>query len=84
MWGRDEIEWKDRSWRLLANEGQVQCDDFSVAGTAVGALAIAVREQGLKQAGKGMRVLGGAAAGNLVGVVGYMAWRYGVKGEKME
>src|SRR5258708_1508789 len=20
MWGKEEIEWKDRSWRLLANE----------------------------------------------------------------
>lgn len=25
MWGREEIEWQERSWRLLANKGQVEC-----------------------------------------------------------
>ncbi|KAB8303409.1 hypothetical protein EYC80_004836 [Monilinia laxa] len=26
MYGREEIEWKDRSWRLLENRGQRECD----------------------------------------------------------
>ncbi|KAH8649712.1 hypothetical protein BGZ60DRAFT_198840 [Tricladium varicosporioides] len=25
MWGREEIEWQERSWRLLANKGQGEC-----------------------------------------------------------
>jgi hypothetical protein len=24
MYGREVVEWQDRSWRLLANEGQVE------------------------------------------------------------
>ena len=38
MYGREEIEWKDRSWRLLESESQKAVDDFSGIGTVVGAL----------------------------------------------
>jgi hypothetical protein len=29
MWNAQEIEWKDRSWRLLENKAQVRVDDFT-------------------------------------------------------
>ncbi|KAF4977935.1 hypothetical protein FZEAL_5606, partial [Fusarium zealandicum] len=37
MWGREEIEWQDRSWRLLENQGQVETDDWTAVGAGVGA-----------------------------------------------
>src|ERR1700710_985552 len=39
MRGREEIEWQDRSWRLLENKGQVECDDWTYGGMALGAIA---------------------------------------------
>jgi len=42
MWGREGIEWKDRSWRLLENKGQLECDDWTYAGMAVGVIAASV------------------------------------------
>ncbi|PQE06650.1 hypothetical protein CJF31_00009783 [Rutstroemia sp. NJR-2017a BVV2] len=38
MHGRKEIEWQERSWRLLENKGQVECDDFMYGGMALGLL----------------------------------------------
>ena len=74
MYGREEIEWKDRSWRLLANKGQVEVDTWSGVGTVAGALVAR---------GRGWRGrLGGAGLGNLVGLAGYMGWRYGINGGK--
>lgn len=74
MYGREEIEWKDRSWRLLANKGQVEVDTWSGVGTVAGALA---------SRGRGWRGrLGGAGLGNLIGVGGYMVWRHGINGGK--
>jgi len=71
MRGREEIEWQDRSWRLLENRGQVECDVFSAVGAVVGAGVVG---------GAGWRgMVGGAGLGGLLGVVGYMGWRYGVK-----
>lgn len=37
MRGREEIEWRDRSWRLLENRGQVEADSFGVVGAVLGA-----------------------------------------------
>ena len=82
MLGRENIEWQDRSWRLLENKGQVECDTFSAEGALVGEGTVAWR-YGVRQAGWRMLV-GGAGLGGLVGVVGYMGWRYGVKGGKWE
>lgn len=75
MWGREGIEWQDRSWRLLENRGQVECDVFSAVGAVVGAGAV-----GVGRRGAGWRAMvGGAGLGGSLGVLGYMAWRYGVK-----
>jgi len=81
MASKTDIEWKDRSWRLLENEGQTQVDDWSNAGLVVGTLA-AARSPAVRQAGRlsVVKLTGGAAIGNLVGVMGYMVWRYGMKG----
>lgn len=82
MAGRGEIEWQDRSWRLLGNRGQVECDDFTYGGAVVGLGAF--NALGLN-AGVGWRgPVGAAGVGSVLGTVGYMAWRYGVKGGKFE
>ena len=79
MSGKTDIEWKDRSWRLLENEGQKEVDDWSSVGFVGGALATA-RSEAFRQArsGKFVRLMGGGALGDLLGVMGYMVWRYGV------
>jgi hypothetical protein len=79
MRGKTEIEWQDRSWRLLENPGQVEVDSWGSVGFVGGAVVAARREMGKQIVrGRWMRVAGGAAVGDLVGVVGYMVWRYGV------
>ena len=80
MWGREEIEWQDRSWRLLENKGQVECDDWTYGGMALGAVATAVRGNGMGWRGAAGRV----GAGSVLGMVGYMGYRYGMKGGKWE
>ena len=35
MYGREDIEWKDRSWRLLENKGQVEVDNWILLGAAI-------------------------------------------------
>jgi hypothetical protein len=75
MWGKEEIEWEDRSWRLLENKGQMAVDDWSLVGTAAGLIA------GLRaQPFSAWRVAGGAGIGSMIGVGGYMVWRHGVHG----
>lgn len=76
MWGREEIEWQDRSWRLLENLGQMETDGWTYSSMAVGAAVGAVKVGGWKGA------VGGAGLGSFAGMVGYMAWRYGVNGGK--
>ncbi|KAF7198536.1 hypothetical protein HII31_00275 [Pseudocercospora fuligena] len=85
MYGREEIEWQDRSWRLLENKGQVETDDWSLVGTLAGAAA-SLRQSAWKETGttRTLRIAGGAGIGSMVGVAGYMVWRYGVHGDKRE
>ncbi len=82
MWGREEIEWKDRSWRLLENKGQLEVDAWSVAGVGAGAIALVTSSWG-KEAGWRVQV-GSCGMGATVGVLGYMIWRHGIKGGKWE
>lgn len=75
MYGKESIEWSDRSWRLLENEGQVQVDDWSLGGAIAGVAGTAVAGM------RGWRpIVGGAGVGSLAGVTGYMIWKYGVQG----
>lgn len=85
MFGREDIEWRDRSWRLLENAGQKEVDDWSLVGTVGGSVAALPqigREAALRA--KVARVMGGAGLGSLMGVVGYMAWRHGLHGGRFD
>lgn len=46
MQGREEIEWKDRSWRLLENRGQLEVDGFAGVGMGVGGVVGALGRGG--------------------------------------
>jgi len=78
MWGREEVEWQDRSWRLLENRGQMELDNWLLAGSGLGAATALVA----LQRGALVKVLGGAGVGATAGTIGYMGWRYGVNGGK--
>ncbi|KAK0123784.1 hypothetical protein ONS95_008785 [Cadophora gregata] len=80
MRGKEEIEWRDRSWRLLENEGQVECDDWTYGGMVAGGLVAASKGSGLGLGWRG--VVGGVGMGSVLGMLGYMGWRYGVQGGK--
>lgn len=69
MRGRKEIEWKDRSWRILENAGEVKTDWVSLGSASAGAVAalMAVR-RGRIDMPVGEAVLGGTAMGMAVGV----------------
>ncbi|OPB37566.1 hypothetical protein A0O28_0044780 [Trichoderma guizhouense] len=85
MWGREPIEWQDRSWRLLENRGQLETDDWTYGG--MGGALLATGLMGVRGAGGpaklGWRGVAGAAGiGSVGGMIGYMAWRYGINGCK--
>jgi hypothetical protein len=82
MWGREEIEWKDRSWRLLENKGQLECDDWTYPGMVAGLVGVLSSRTGRAMGWRG--AVGGLGAGSVLGLMGYMGWRYGVKGGKFE
>ncbi|KAJ6438405.1 hypothetical protein O9K51_08997 [Purpureocillium lavendulum] len=78
MRGREPVEWQDRAWRLLENEGQLETDDWTYAGMGLAAgTAVATGQVRVL----GWRALVGAMGlGSVGGMVGYMAWRYGLNG----
>ena len=79
MRSQEEIQWKDRSWRLLENKNQVEVDDWTYPGMALGlASAAAAREVGWRG------LMGRVGVGSMLGALGYVGWRYGVKGGKRE
>lgn len=41
MLGKEEIEWKDRAWRLCENQGQLGLDDSTYPWMGVGAASVA-------------------------------------------
>ncbi|EMD88818.1 hypothetical protein COCC4DRAFT_195268 [Bipolaris maydis ATCC 48331] len=72
-WGRmrglEEIEWKDRAWRILENKGEVQTDWVTLSSASGGAVAalIAARRGRIKMPAGGA-MLGGAGVGMAAGV----------------
>lgn len=81
MWGRDKVEWQDRSWRLLGNKGQNEVDELSFTGTVAGGVGHLLAGG----RGRGWKLwVGMIAFGNLLGVGAYMGWRYGVKRGKWD
>ena len=82
MYGREEIEWRDRSWRLLEHRGQLETDDWTYAGAAagLGAVAVARRNRPALAAAGWRGLLGAAALGSVGGTLGYVVWRHGING----
>ncbi|KAI4204587.1 MAG: hypothetical protein LQ346_001597 [Caloplaca aetnensis] len=76
MWGREEIEWKDRSWRLLAHKSQNREDDWSLGGAVLGVvgMGIMMRRGGGTAMGVPMwkGVVGGAALGSILATAGHV------------
>ena len=75
MYGREDIEWQDRAWRLLENKGQVEADNWILSGAAIGAVTVGVAGRSGKLPaelnGKIVSaVLGGAGLGLSAGTVG--------------
>lgn len=81
MWGRETIEWQDRSWRLLSNPTQNQTDHWSLAGAAIGAITgynLAQRQTALLNnlnLNTRTMILGGAASGSAIAIISMLAVR---------
>ncbi|KAL8773333.1 MAG: hypothetical protein Q9209_001727 [Squamulea sp. 1 TL-2023] len=74
MWGREEIEWKDRSWRILANKTQNREDDWSATGLVIGAASLGLASRRGTGFGlpAGRAALAGAALGSILGTIGHV------------
>jgi hypothetical protein len=82
MYDKEGIEWQDRSWRLLANKGQVEVDDWSLIGSLAGA-TVGLGNPALRALGwRG--IAGSFGIGSLAGTAGYMVYRHGIKGGKWD
>lgn len=69
MRGKEEIEWQDRSWRILENAGEVKTDWVTLGGAGVGAVAgVVAARRGAVPATVSNAALGGAGAGFAAGV----------------
>ncbi|KAM3457533.1 hypothetical protein MY3296_000965 [Beauveria thailandica] len=66
MWGRDDIEWRDRSWRLLESKGQLETDDWTYGGmgaaTATALVMVRARTKAKARAKAGKLPAAAAAA----------------------
>jgi len=88
MWGRDEIEWQDRAWRLLHSKGQCETDVWGGVGMVLGGVAgvLARLPPGGGGGGGGGRaytVVAGAAAGGIVGIAAMLGYRGVARGDVM-
>lgn len=69
MWSKEDVEWQDRSWRLLENEGQVMHDLYADVAAGVAASSVGVvRRPPLSMVAREM--MGRAGLGAVVGFVG--------------
>ncbi|KAK9384515.1 hypothetical protein V1515DRAFT_611283 [Lipomyces mesembrius] len=82
MWGKTEIEWKDRSWRLLENKGQMAVDDWSLSGAVLMPLYMFMRKQNGERLGWKM-AMGRAGIGSTAGIIGYLSWTYLINGRAL-
>lgn len=70
MRGREEVEWQDRSWRLLENKGEKDTDWETLGATGTGALAgMLAARRGVVPVSVGTAALGGAGIGLGSGVL---------------
>ncbi|KAK5942645.1 hypothetical protein PMZ80_005210 [Knufia obscura] len=73
MSGKEHVEWQDRSWRLLNNQGQVAVDNWSLAGVLFGITSPLFVTQFRSSDMLSWRMLvGRAGVGSLAGVAGCM------------
>lgn len=75
MWGKDEIEWKDRSWRLMENRSQRETDNWLIGGSVAGvstALLMARRGRLPLALSTFNTTMGGAAIGSFAGMAGFI------------
>ncbi|KAK1718440.1 heterokaryon incompatibility protein-domain-containing protein [Colletotrichum lupini] len=42
MYGREDIEWRDRAWRLMESRSQLEVDDWTYGGAAAGVAALGI------------------------------------------
>jgi hypothetical protein len=69
MRGREEIEWKNRSWRVLENDGEVKTDWVTLGAAGGGAVgAVIAARSGRIPVSVGSAMLGGAGVGMGTGV----------------
>ncbi len=84
MRGQQEIQWKDRTWRILENKGQLEVDDWTYSAIAAGTIAMAARPA-LRMGLPAWQAFSGAVGlASLGGMFGYMGWRYGMREGKFE
>lgn len=80
MQGREDIEWRDRSWRLQHNRTQVAYDDWNCGGALAGLVGAALAGALKSASWRGM--VGAAGAGSVVATVGYLPWSLAKKSEE--
>lgn len=68
MFGREDIEWRDRAWRLLVNPGQNRVDEGWVMGGLAG-LGL-----GFARGARGLGLVGAGGLGTAVGIAGIMGF----------
>jgi hypothetical protein len=79
MRGRQEIEWKDRSWRILEISGEVKTDWVTLGGAGVGAVVgLVAARRGEVSVTVGNAVLGGSSVG-VAGGVPYMIASFAIE-----
>lgn len=75
MWGREEVEWQDRSWRILANKSQNREDGYSFSGIVIGAMYMAFRTRrghlttAMFKIPRWRAIVGAAATGSIAGTL---------------
>ena len=85
MWGREDIEWRDRSWRLLGNKGQNESDEWAVAGMVSGlGIWTGMSVGRMKGLGGWKIAVGSVGTGGTLGLLGYLVYRHGIKGGNWE
>jgi hypothetical protein len=69
MRGREDIEWQDRSWRVLENSDEVTTDWVTIGGASAGAItSLVAARRGAIPTGFGTAALGGVGIGSTVGI----------------
>ena len=82
MLGREEVEWRNRSWSLLEDTKQMEMDQSFAAGVGAGAIALAASGYAKALGWRGQ--VGSSGMGPAAGLFAHMVWRYGIKREQFK